>query len=159
MNALKGTLLALFAGFLVGLAAMAQAQDENKEDKEKPKDAPSLNDEEQEVTTTSGTKQETKKIDLKYYLQVTGYFDKKGFHIEKITEGAPVLQLTDDNGNVGAMMEVGDVIVEVDGKKVTTPQEYAKALNGVSDAEKVKLKIKDKNTGNDVDYYVSAKKR
>src|SRR5690242_8289117 len=109
MNALKGTLLVLFAGFLIGLTATARAQDEKKE--EKPKDAPILNDEEQEVTTTSGTKQETKKIDLKYYLQVTGYFDKKGFHIEKITEGAPVLQLTDDNGNMGAMMEVDDVIV------------------------------------------------
>jgi hypothetical protein len=88
MNALKGTLLALFAGFLFSLAATAQAQDEKK-DKEKPKDAATLNDEEQEVTTTSGTKQETKKIDLKYYLQVSGYFDKQGYNIEKITEALP----------------------------------------------------------------------
>jgi S1-C subfamily serine protease len=56
-------------------------------------------------------------------------------------------------------MEVGDIIVEVDGKKVTTPQEYAKALNNVADPDKVKLKVKDKNTGNDVDFYVSARKR
>jgi S1-C subfamily serine protease len=158
MNALKGTLLALFAGFLLSLAATAQAQDEKK-DKEKPKDAATLNDEEQEVTTTSGTKQETKKIDLKYYLQVSGYFDKQGYNIEKITDGSPVTQLSDDNGNNAIMMEVGDIIVEVDGKKVTTPQEYAKALNNVADPEKIKLKVKDKNTGNDIDLYVSARKR
>ncbi|HEV3083961.1 MAG TPA: PDZ domain-containing protein [Gemmataceae bacterium] len=158
MNALKGTLLALFAGFLFSLAATAQAQDEKK-DKEKPKDAATLNDEEQEVTTTSGTKQETKKIDLKYYLQVSGYFDKQGYNIEKITEGSPVTQLSDDNGNNAIMLEVGDIIVEVDGKKVTTPQEYAKALNNVADPEKIKLKVKDKNTGNDIDLYVSARKR
>src|SRR5438876_723432 len=117
MNLLKGTLLALFAGFLFSLAATAQAQDEKKV-KEKPKDAATLDDEAQEVTTTSGTKQETKKIDLKYYLQVSGYFDKQGYNIEKITDGSPVTQLSDDNGNM-AMMEVGDIIVEVDGKKVT----------------------------------------
>jgi len=157
MNALKATLLALFAGFLFSLAATAQAQDEKK-DKEKPKDAATLDDEAQEVTTTSGTKQETKKIDLKYYLQVSGYFDKQGYNIEKITDGSPVTQLADDNGNT-AMMEVGDIIVEVDGKKVTTPQEYAKALNNVADPAKIKLKVKDKNTGNDVDFYVSARKR
>jgi S1-C subfamily serine protease len=158
MNALKATLLALFAGFLFSLAATAQAQDEKK-DKEKPKDAATLDDEAQEVTTTSGTKQETKKIDLKYYLQVSGYFDKQGYNIEKITDGSPVTQLSDDNGNNAIMMEVGDIIVEVDGKKVTTPQEYAKALNNVADPEKIKLKVKDKNTGNDIDLYVSARKR
>ena len=158
MNVLRGTLLALFAGFLFSLAATAQAQDEKK-DKEKPKDAATLDDEAQELTTTSGTKQETKKIDLKYYLQVSGYFDKQGYNIEKITDGAPVTQLADDNGNVTMTMEVGDIIVEVDGKKVTTPQEYAKALNNVADPAKVKLKVKDKNTGNDVDFYVSARKR
>jgi S1-C subfamily serine protease len=158
MNAFKATLLALFAGFLFSLAATAQAQDEKK-DKEKPKDAATLDDEAQEVTTTSGTKQETKKIDLKYYLQVSGYFDKQGYNVEKITDGSPVTPLSDDNGNNAIMMEVGDIIVEVDGKKVTTPQEYAKALNNVADPEKIKLKVKDKNTGNDIDLYVSARKR
>jgi len=54
---------------------------------------------------------------------------------------------------------VGDIIVEVDGKKVTSPDDYAKAINGVSDHEKIKLKIKDKNTGKDVEYYASARKR
>jgi S1-C subfamily serine protease len=160
MNMLKGAIVLLVAGFLFSLAGLTVAQDdEQKAAKEKPKEAPTLDDEEQEVTITKGTKAETKKIELKYYLQVSGYFDKDGYNIEKVTEDGPATQLMDENGMSGASMEVGDIIVEVDGKKVASPDDDVKAINGVSDHEKIKLKIKDKNTGNDVEYYASAHKR
>ena len=160
MKMLRCAIVLLLAGFVFGLAGLTAARDDDKKaDKEKPKDAATLDDEEQEVTTTKDTKAETKKIELKYYLQVSGYFDKDGYNIEKITEDGPATHLMDENGMSGASMEVGDIIVEVDGKKVMSPDDYAKAINGVSDHEKIKLKIKDKNTGKDVEYYASARKR
>jgi S1-C subfamily serine protease len=158
MTALKGTTLVLFASVFLTLPSAAQADNEKKANKEKPKDAATLNDEEQVVTTTVDGKTKTKKIDLTYYLQVTGYFAKNGFHIEKLTPGGPAARLMDDSGN-DWRMDPGDIIVEVDGKKVASPEAYAKAINAVTDHEKIKLKIKDKNTGNDVELYASARKR
>jgi S1-C subfamily serine protease len=158
MSTLKRTIAVLSITLLFCWTATARQQDDKKE-KEKPKDAATLNDEEQTLTTTSDDKTKTKKIELKYYLQVSGYFDKDGFNIEKVTKDGPATQLRDDDGNGGVTLEAGDIILELDGFKVTTPEEYAKAINGVGDHEKVKLKIRDKNTGNDVVFYATARKR
>lgn len=153
MRTFRTSLLTVLACVAVGLSMALPADDEKK-----AKDAASLDDEKQEVTTTKDGKKETKKIELKYYLQVAGHFSKEGFTMEMIGAGGPAQQLDDGSGNI-AMLEVGDIIVEVDGKKVSSPEDYAKAINGVSNAEKVKLNVKDKNTGMNITCYASAKKR
>jgi hypothetical protein len=57
-------------------------------------------------------------------------------------------------------MEAGDVILEVDGKKITSPEDYLQVVHGAANTRWLKLKIKDKNaTGNITIYYVIARKR
>src|ERR1700730_6647607 len=103
MTAVRGTILALFAAVVLILPGPVRADDAKKADKGKPKDATTLNDEEQEVTTTVDGKTKTKKIDLTYYLQVSGYFARDGFHIEKVTPGGPAARLRDGAGNEWTM--------------------------------------------------------
>jgi S1-C subfamily serine protease len=109
------------------------------------------------LTQTVDGKEKTTKIDLKYCLKVKGRFTDKGFVIDVVDPDGPAAML-DLNGQV-AMMEKGDIIVEVDGKKVKSAEDYAKALNGAKDASKIPIKVKDVNTGQDADFTVAAAKR
>src|SRR5882762_2556376 len=86
------------------------------------------------LTQTVDGKEKKTKVELKYCLKVKGHFTDKGFEIEFVDPDGPAAML-DLNGQV-AMMEKGDVIVEVDGKKVKSAEDYAKALNGAKDAGK-----------------------
>jgi S1-C subfamily serine protease len=122
-----------------------------------PDNAPRLDDEKQEVTCTLDTgKVEKTKLDLKYYIQVKGAFDDDGFTLETVEPGGPATMLTNDDGIVAAL-EAGDVIQEVDGKAVKSPKDYAKAMNDAKDHTKIKVKVKDVNSGNSMEFYVSAK--
>lgn len=47
----------------------------------------------------------------------------------------------------------------VDGKQVKSAQDYARAMNGAADPATIKLKIRDVNTGKQVEYYAQAVKR
>jgi len=94
-------------------AATARQQDDKKE-KEKPKDAATLNDEEQTLTTISDDKTKTKKIELKYYLQVSGYLTRMVLTSKKVTKDGPATQLRDDDGNGGVTTEAGDIILELE---------------------------------------------
>jgi S1-C subfamily serine protease len=127
------------------------------DEKDKSKDAPRLDDGKATVTEIVEGKEKTSKLDLKYALKVKGYFANDGFHIEEVDENGPAFRLDDGNGGL-AMMEKGDIIVEVDGKSVKSPADYAKAMNGAADHNKTKLKIKDVNSGNDATYYAAADK-
>ncbi len=143
--------------FLIGLLliSVAVADSAKKGDAEKSTTPPTLDDRTATVTETVGGKEKKTKIDLKYCLKVKGFFDDKGFHIEEVEAGGPATQLS---GGM-AMMEKGDIIVEVEGKPVKSPQDYAKAMNGAADHTKVKLKIRDVNTGNDQEFEADAAKR
>jgi S1-C subfamily serine protease len=76
----------------------------------------------------------------------------------EVDPDGPAARLLDDGGNQVARMEKGDILVEVDGKPVQSAKDYAKAMNGAADHDKIKLKIKDVNTGNDQVFYAAASK-
>jgi S1-C subfamily serine protease len=142
----------------VAFAASTFAAADDQSNKVKPKDAPTLDDGTATLTEFVDGKKKQSKIELKYCLKVKGYFSKEGLHVEDLDGDGPAAMLDDGNGGA-AMMEKGDIIVEVDGKKVKTAEDYVKALNGAADPDKVKLKIRDVNSGNDADYYAKAAKR
>jgi S1-C subfamily serine protease len=146
----------LCAASVFGLAAVALGRAD--EAKEKPKNAPTLDDAKATVTEPVDGQEKTRKLDLKYALKVKGYFTKDGFHLEEVEPNGPASHLDDGNGNA-AMMEKGDIITEIDGKPVKTPQEYAKAMNGAADHSKTKVKVKDVRTGNEVEFTADAEKR
>jgi S1-C subfamily serine protease len=144
-----GLLAVLWAAFVVSTAAAKP-----------PDDAPRLDDEKQEVTRTlAGGKVEKSKVELKYYLQVKGAFDEDGFTLEAVEPGGPAAMLTNEDGTGNVMLEAGDVIKEVDGKAVKSAKDYAKALNDAKDHTKIKLKIVDVRTGNELTCLASAKER
>jgi S1-C subfamily serine protease len=146
------TFLAVACGLLVGLATVSLAALDDNKEKEKPKNAPTLDDRTAMLTETVDGKEKKTKLDLKYCLKVTGYFDKDGFNIEEVEPGGPAAQLSGG----AAMMEKGDIIVEVEGKKIKSAQDYVKAINGAEDHTKIKIKVRDVRTGNDQDFEVGA---
>jgi S1-C subfamily serine protease len=158
MNRFRVSVAALCVASLFGLAAVALARADDKKEKGKPKDAAILDDATGKVTETAGGKEKTTTLGLKYGLKVKGYFNKDGFNIEEVDPDGPAARLMDDGGNRVAGMEKGDIIVEVDGKPVKSAKDYAKAMNGAADHAKVKLKVKDVNTGNDQEFYAAASK-
>src|SRR5262249_36805382 len=145
------------AALLFGLVAAAGADD--KKDKEKPKDAPTLDDRTASLTEITDGKEKTTKIDLKYSLKVKGYFDKDGYNIEELDDDGPAAMLGDADGNPVAKLEKGDIITEVDGKKVKSAQDYAKAVDGAADHAKVKVKVRDVNSGQEMEFYANSAKR
>jgi C-terminal processing protease CtpA/Prc len=152
-------LLALLFGLATVSLATADSNKkggdgDKKEDAAKSKAPQNLDDATATVTQTVDGKEKKTKITLKYCLKVKGFFDDKGFHIEEVEQGGPATQLSG-----GAAMEKGDIIVEVEGKPVRSPEEYAKAINGAADHTKLKLKVRDVNTGNDQDFETAADKR
>jgi S1-C subfamily serine protease len=111
------------------------------------------------LTETVDGKEKKTKIDLKHALKVKGYFADDGFHIEEVDADGPAARMSDAAGNEGAaIMEAGDVLTAVDGKPVKSASDYAKAMNGVKDPAKIKLKIRDVNTGQEVEFYANAAK-
>jgi hypothetical protein len=151
------SVVCLAAALLVGLTAGAWAQE--KKAKQKPKDAPTLDDRTATLTERVDGKKKETKLELKYSLKVDGYFDDDGFNIENLDAGGPAENLMDAAGNATARMEKGDIIVEINGKKLKTAADYVKALNDAADPMKIKLKIRDVNTGKDQEFYVGAMKR
>jgi S1-C subfamily serine protease len=154
MYRLRALVAVLCVASVFCLAAVALAR---IDDKEKPKDAPTLDDRTAMLTETVGGKEKTTKIDLKYNLKVKGFFTKDGLNVEELDADGPAARLDDGNGN-GASMEKGDIIVEVDGKPVKSAKDYAKALNDAKDHDKVKLKVKDVNTGKDQEFFAASAK-
>jgi len=152
MSWYRAALGILSVALLLGFSALALA------DKEKPKDAAIFDDRSATLTENEGGKEKKTNIDLKYALKVRGYFDKDGFNMEEVDADGPASKLIDGGGEV-ALLEKGDIITEVDGKKVKSAQDYAKAMNGVADPAKIKLKVRDVNTGKEIEFSASADKR
>ncbi|HLN33415.1 MAG TPA: PDZ domain-containing protein [Gemmataceae bacterium] len=150
VTVLCGTLL-----FALATAALAGPADE----KQKPKNAATLDDQAATLTQTTDGKEKTSKVDLKYCLKVKGYFDKDGFNIEEVDADGPAARLSDPAGGGNAGMEKGDIITEVEGKKIKSAQDYAKALNGAADHTKTKIKVKDVNSGDEKEFTVDAAQR
>ncbi len=152
MIQLRRTLAILCAVSLLGLAAAALATADEKK-KEKSKGA-KLDDATAMLTETVDGKEKTSKLDLKYCLKVKGYFADDGFHLDEVDAGGPAFKL--NGGQV--MLEKGDIITEVDGKKIKSAQDYAKAMNA-ADPANVKLKVRDINSGQEMDFTAEAEKR
>jgi S1-C subfamily serine protease len=95
---------------------------------------------------------------LKHYIQLKGKFDKDGFHISAIKEGGPGQMLKKEaKGDPMAMLEAGDVIVEVNGTKIKSQADYAKAMNSAKDPDNIEIKVKDVNSGEVGTWYASSK--
>jgi hypothetical protein len=154
MNRQLLCLAVLSAAAVLALSAALARADE----KDKPKGA-TLDDRAATVTETTDGKETTTKLELKYTLKIKGIFDKDGLRIEELDADGPMNMLKDGDGNVVGMAEKGDVIREMDGKAIKSAKDYVKALNEAADANKIKVKLKDINTGNDQEFYVSAQKR
>jgi len=142
------------AVLLLVLAGAAMAGADEK-DKDKPK-GPTLDDAKGTLTETVDGKAKETKIDLKYCLKVKGHFDDKGFNIDEVEADGPATKL--DN-MPGASLEKGDIILEVDGKKIKSAQDYAKAMNGAADHSKTKIKVRDVRSGDEREFEVDAAKR
>jgi membrane-associated protease RseP (regulator of RpoE activity) len=154
MNRFPASVGVLLVALLFGLSAVTLAAADDKE-KEKPKNAPTLDDASATLTQTVDGKEKTTKLELKYALKVKGYFDGDGFNIEEVDPCGPAAKLSGGT----AMMEKGDIIVEVEGKKIKSAQDYAKAINGAADSTRIKIKVRDVRSGNDQDFEVEAVKR
>jgi S1-C subfamily serine protease len=152
MQRVHASLAILCAGLFVALAAPLFAADDEKA---KPKNAPTLDDSTAALTEVVDGKEKKSKIELKYCLKVKGYFDNSGFHIEEVEDGGPATHLT----GAGTSLEKGDTITKIDGKSIKSPADYAKAMNGASDHDKVKLLVRDINSGNEVEVEAETAKR
>ena len=141
---------------LICVAGTAARADDPKE---KPKSAATFDDRTATLTETVDGKEKTTKLELKYNLKVKGYFDKDGFQIEEVDAEGPAASLSDAAGNKGVTLEKGDVIKEVDGKAVKSAADYVKAINSAPDHTKIKIKVRDINTGTDQEFFAEANKR
>jgi S1-C subfamily serine protease len=153
MQRVRASHAILCAGLCLAFATFAPADDESK--KAKPKDAPTLDDSTATLTEVVDGKKKQSKLDLKYCLKVKGYFDKDGFNIEDIEEGGPATHLM----GAGTSLEKGDIITQVDGKSVKSAADYAKAMNGAADHANVKLRVRDVNSGQEVEVEAETAKR
>ena len=160
MNRLQTFVVVLAATVLLGQGASFVTGSTARDDKEKPKDAATFDDNTATLTQTVDGKEKKKEIDLKYALKVKGYFGKDGFHMEEVEADGPATHLAMEAGGEGAaMMEKGDIILEVDDKPIKTVEDYAKAMNGVADHSKTKVKVKDVNSGENQTFYANTAKR
>lgn len=113
-----------------------------------------------ELKTVADGKETVKKLPGKRSLHVRGHFEKDGFHLDEVYEDGPATKLTTVGmGEQPALLEKGDIIAEVDGKKVTTAAEYVAALDGAKDAGKVAIKVIDVNTNMPMDFTAAAAER
>jgi S1-C subfamily serine protease len=139
------------------VASVALARDDEK-DKDKPKNAAMIDDAKGTLTETVDGKPKETKLDLQYCLKIKGYVDDKGLHIEEVDEDGPAHQVSNADGQ-GVQLEKGDIITEVDGKKIKSAQDYVKAMNGASDHAKTKIKVRDVRTEQEMDFVADAAKR
>jgi S1-C subfamily serine protease len=139
----------------VAFAASTFAAADDQSNKVKPKDAPTLDDGAATLTEFVDGKKKQSKIELTYCLKVKGYFDNVGFNLEEVEEGGPATHLT----GAGSSLEKGDIITQVDGKSIKSAADYAKAMNGAADHAKVKLRVRDVNSGEEVELEAETAKR
>ena len=146
---------------LAGLALVAfLAPPARTDDKPKEADKSAIYDDAKgELKSKAGDKETTKKIDGKRCLKVKGFFAKDGFHPTAVGEDGPAMKLSSEDGQGGVMLEEGDIIAEVDGKKVTTPEEYRDALDKAKEADKIKVKVINVRDGQPLTVIASAEER
>jgi len=66
-------------------------------------------------------------VQLNRYLQVRGWWSKDGLRIAAVRRGGPATRMTSPDGQTTAAIEPGDTIVEVQGTKIESQADYAKA--------------------------------
>jgi S1-C subfamily serine protease len=160
MNRFRTSLLVLGVFFLFGFTAITFARSDEKKEKQRPKNAPVLDDSTGTLTEMMDGKENTRKLDLKHCLKVKGYFDTDGFNVEEVEDSGPATKLTSSAGDGTPMrLEKGDIITEIDGKQIRTSDDYVTAMNNASDPTKTKIKVKDINTNQERDFTVECAKR
>jgi S1-C subfamily serine protease len=160
MSRFQTFVVVLAATFFLGQGASFVTGSAAHDDKEKPKDAATFDDNTATLIQTVDGKEKKKEIDLKYALKVKGYFGKDGFKMEEVEAGGPATHLAMEAGGEGnVMLEKDDIILEVDDKPIKTVEDYTKAMNGAADHSKTKIKVKDINSGEHQTFYADAAKR
>lgn len=143
---------------LVALAGLAFAPPPAGGDNKAGKEV--YDDKSGELKATVDGKETVKKLPGKRSLHVRGHFEKDGFHLDEVYEDGPATKLTTVGmGEQPALLEKGDIIAEVDGKKVTTAAEYVAALDGAKDPAKVHIKVIDVNTNMPMEFTAPAAER
>jgi S1-C subfamily serine protease len=143
---------------LVALAGLLLSPPPDGGDKKAVKET--YDDQTAEVKTTVDGKETVKKLSAKRCLKVRGTIDQDGFRLQEVTEGGPAMRLTTiGDGGQPAELEKGDIVVEVDGKKIRSAADYVAALDGAKDAEKVRIKVIDINTNMPMEFTAPAEER
>jgi S1-C subfamily serine protease len=143
---------------LVALAGLLLAPPPDGGDKKATKEV--YDDQTAEVKATVDGKETVKKLSAKRCLKVRGTIDQDGFRLQEVTEGGPATRLTTVGmGEQPAELEKGDIIIEVDGKKIRSAADYVAALDGAKDPEKVRIKVIDINTGQAMEFTAPAAER
>jgi membrane-associated protease RseP (regulator of RpoE activity) len=93
---------------------------------------------------------------LKRYIQVRGTWGNDGFRVTAVKQDGPAAKLKSADGKTEAALQPGDVIVEVEGTKITSEADYAKAMNGAKNPDKIEIKVKD-TSGKVNTWYVGSK--
>jgi S1-C subfamily serine protease len=91
------------------------------------------------------------------FIQVRGYWSKNGYTITAVKQGGPATRMENPDGKTVASMEPGDRIVEVEGIKIASQVDYAMAMDGAKDPQRIEMKVRDRNSGNVYTWYIGSK--
>jgi S1-C subfamily serine protease len=94
---------------------------------------------------------------LNRFIQVQGVWAKDGYTVTAVKRDGPATQMKSADGKTVASLKPGDKIVEIEGTKIESPNDYAKAINTAKDAQKIEIKVRDRNSGKVDTWYVGSK--
>ena len=95
--------------------------------------------------------------ELKRFVQVKGIWTKEGYIITAVKPDGPATKMTSADGKTKAAIEPGDVIVEVERTKIESQTDYARAMNGAKDPQRIEMRVRDRNSGNVYTWYAGSK--
>ena len=111
------------------------------------------------VQGPNGPVQEVKSVPLRWLIRVAGYWTIDGMFVNHVTAGGPATKMLSLNGAIQGIMEVGDTITGINDLAVLDDEDWANAMAGAPNHEKIKLTIISSQDGGAYDWYVKAQKR
>jgi S1-C subfamily serine protease len=91
------------------------------------------------------------------FIQARGIWGKDGFTIMAVKPGGPATRMRSADGKTVASLEPGDQIVEVAGTKIESQVDYARAMNGAKDPQRIEIEVRDRSSGKVYTWYVGSK--
>lgn len=93
---------------------------------------------------------------LKRFIQVRGDWTPQGFKVTEVKRGGPATRMKSVIGNP-VSLEPGDVIVEVEGIKIKSQEDYIRAMNNAPDPDRISILLRDWRTGTLITCYAESK--